>query len=243
MRGFLAALQFLTRIPVRTGTLQDKDLRAAAWFYSAIGLLVGGLLALLNWALAARVPVGPRLVLLLACNAGVTGGLHLDGLADTADGVIGGRTPQQALEIMRDSRIGTFGVLALLGVLALQFAAMYAMPPAALKRALILAPAWGRTAMVVSAASGEPARAEGLGFAFASTVRLRHAIACAAVALFATLIAAARLTAWIVLATGAIVAAFTRYFSDRVGGLTGDTLGTINEATETAVFWIAMLAR
>lgn len=242
MRAVLAAFQFLTRLPLGFVRLQAKDLTAAAYFYGFVGLAIGGILAVVNRGLNRFVPLDARLVLVLVVNVLLTGGLHLDGLADTVDGVMGGATPEQALSIMRDSRIGTFGVLALISVLALQFVAMRGLTPRALTQALILAPAWGRTSLVLAGAISRPARNEGLGASFVAGVRARHVLASALTVIIAAVLLSRTLALWSALVAAASTLVVITYLVSRVGGMSGDTLGTVNETTETAILWLYLLA-
>src|SRR5258708_1581233 len=103
---------FLTVLPAPDVAATPPALTWAVALFPAIGAVLGALLGGLGLVLERALPTGPVAVLLLAANALVTGGLHLDGLMDTADGVFGGRTVERRLEIMRDSRIGAFGALA-----------------------------------------------------------------------------------------------------------------------------------
>ena len=147
---FLCALQFLTRLPVPSfADFQPAWITRAARYYSLVGILVGAACA--GVLLAAGQLWSGLLPALLAVAAGVliTGGFHEDGLADTADGLGGGQTPQRRLEIMKDSRIGTYGVLALGLVLAIKVAALASLPLATAALALVAAHGAGRVAAVV----------------------------------------------------------------------------------------------
>jgi adenosylcobinamide-GDP ribazoletransferase len=147
---FLCAVQFLTRIP--TPALRDFEpdwtTRAARWF-PLVGQIVGGLSALA--LLGAAQLWNSWIAAVLAVTAGVllTGAFHEDGLADTADGLGGGQTPERRLEIMKDSRVGTYGVFALVAALALKVAALAALSPAQAAAALLAAHGLGRAAAVV----------------------------------------------------------------------------------------------
>src|SRR5687768_6108501 len=120
-RLFAVAVQFLTRLPVPAIRVDDGDLRRASMFFPLIGILVAGVglgvRAGTEWALGASVAT----VLALTAMVAVTGAFHEDGLADTVDGVWGGWTPQRRIEIMRDSRLGTYGAVALFSSLALRY--------------------------------------------------------------------------------------------------------------------------
>ncbi|MDR3508583.1 MAG: adenosylcobinamide-GDP ribazoletransferase [Caulobacteraceae bacterium] len=146
---FLCALQFLTRIPVPALGRFDPDwITRSAPYFPLVGQMVGGISALVLWG-ASRLWSAPVAALLaVAAGALVTGGFHEDGLADTADGLGGGQTPERRLEIMKDSRIGTYGLLALGLVLALKVAVLASVPPIRGAILLLAAHGLGRAASV-----------------------------------------------------------------------------------------------
>lgn len=243
MRGRLAremalALQFLTRLPVPV-LPPPADLAASLRWFPAVGALVGALAALVWWLAAMAFP--PVVAALLAVAAGVlaTGALHEDGLADTADG-LGGATRARALEIMRDSRIGTFGVLALGLVLAARVAALAALPPAAIPLLLVAGHAASRAVMVLTLATGRPARADGL----ASAVGAGPGAGGLAVALAtgaAALIALGWVLPWSAVdggLAGLLLAplALRLRVERRLGGYTGDTLGAVQQVGEAGLY-------
>lgn len=242
MTSFWTAVQFLTRVPTPALSSDEGRSQRAAYFYVPVGLAIGAVLAGCNLATHRWLPLPGRIVFLLTLSAVLTGGLHLDGLADTVDGVFGGGTRERRLEIMRDSRIGTFGVLGLLCILSLQFTALLDMPQSLFTPALLLAPAWSRAAMVLAATISSPARLDGLGAKFIASVRPLHA----AVALFTvgglSLVFSTFLTVWSAVASIAATCLLSLYFRSRLGGQTGDTLGATNQVVETAVLWVYLLA-
>jgi adenosylcobinamide-GDP ribazoletransferase len=237
MRTFLLAVQMLTRVPVRLRSAPSarEQALAAAW-YPLVGAGIGAAAAAAHWALvrAHLPPLAPWAA--LAAAVVVTGAFHEDGLADTADGLFGGRDRARRLEIMRDSRVGTFGVVALVLVLGAQVAALGALPPSLAWRVLVAAHALGRAAALPLTLLPY-ARAEGgLGAAVAQRVPA-PALAFALVSGVATL----ALLAW-PLAVGAAVAAGVialvaglRFLRD-LGGITGDTLGAVVKLVELSTY-------
>ncbi|WP_269713577.1 adenosylcobinamide-GDP ribazoletransferase [Caulobacter sp. NIBR2454] len=147
---FFCAVQFLTRLPTPKLSRFEPDwtTRSARWF-PLVGQIVGGLSALVLLA-AAHFWIS-WIAALLAVAAGVliTGAFHEDGLADTADGLGGGQTPERRLEIMKDSRVGTYGVIALVLVLGLKVAALASLAPVIAALALLAAHGAGRAAAVL----------------------------------------------------------------------------------------------
>lgn len=233
MRALACAILFLTRIPLPQLTLSQADVRDSPAYFA----WVGALFSLVLFA-SARLfsPLGDRLAagLVVALWIAISGGLHLDGLADTVDGLSGGRGDRErALAIMRDSRIGAHGALALVVVVLLKWAA--------LERALelsssawLVAPVVARFVCTLSIARFPYARAEGLASPFVGAVGAR-ALAIGAVALA---LACAWLGLWALGASllGVLaVAPFVWRAQRTLGGLTGDVYGALIELTELAV--------
>jgi adenosylcobinamide-GDP ribazoletransferase len=231
-RAFLCAVGFLTRLPAPHGELADADVARSAGFFA----WVGGLVALGLWGAAwLLAPLGPRVaaLALVALWALVTGALHLDGLADTFDGLGGGRGDRaRTLDIMRDSRIGAHGATALVLLLALKWTA--------LERALELglaswlaAPVLARLGATILLAVFPYARAQGLGSAFVGRVGLRE-VALGALAL----VPLAWRFQWGFALAGLVGAAVALAIALRMqkllGGLTGDVQGAAIELFETA---------
>ena len=237
----LAALEFLTPIRLRRGgALDPATVGRASAFFPAVGLLLGLLLTGLDRGLAHVLPRAVESALLVATLAVLSGGLHLDGLADSADGLFGGHTPARRLEIMRDSRIGSFGALAIVLVLLLQWSALNSLVQPWRGGALLLFPALGRCAMVVLLGAFPYARPQGLGVLFrryiwpwpvpvAATSSLIFAVVLFGAS--GAIICGAALC--LALLLGAAMAA-------RLGGLTGDTYGAACELTQVLVLLLVL---
>jgi adenosylcobinamide-GDP ribazoletransferase len=234
MRRFLAAMRFLTVIPfpVNWGT-DESSLVGSTVFFPVVGLLIGLVAAGIAACAARWLPGGLAAALVIVALLAVSGGLHMDGLSDTADGLLSARPRERALEIMRDSHVGAMGVIAVVSALMLKFAAMASLPAAELWRTALLMPIAGRAALVVTIALLPYARPEG-GLA-APFYRRRSMLAAvwAEVFLF--------VAAWLVLDVAGLVAAcaslaavliFSVYTYRRIGGATGDTLGAACEIAE-----------
>ncbi len=224
-----AAFGLLTRLPVGSAAI-PPNLARCIWAFPVVGLVVNGIAALI-YAVSPPPLLGAAWA--LAVTMLLTGGLHEDGLADTADGFGGGRTPARKLEIMRDSRIGSYGALALMVSLLIRVSALAAIPHPA--PALIAAGILGRGAMIVPLTLLSPARPDGMG----ATVRQPP---MAAAALGLALSAAA---AWLVLggrpAMIAVIAAAGASLTivglarRQIGGYTGDVLGATAVVAESVV--------
>ncbi len=235
IRDLAAACALLTRLPV--GRLAEgADPAHCVWAYPAIGAMIGAIGAAVYAALRGLGLGAPLAsVWALAALLAATGALHEDGLADAADALGGGGTKQQRLAIMRDSRIGTFGALALLISSALRIGAVAALAPHAAAAALVASGALGRAAMLLPLLLLGPARADGLGAALRPAPR---ATAWAGLALggavaFAVLAPRAATGAVLLAALAGLgVAAAARRL---IGGYTGDVFGATSVLAECLV--------
>lgn len=246
----MAAVGFLTIIPVPAKYATTEAFAGSNRVYPLVGLLLGGLLALGALAFAALFPPLVVAVLLVGLWLKLTGALHLDGLADTADGLLSHRPRERALEIMRDSRIGVMGTAALVLVVLLKVAGLSALEHGNLWRALLLAPVVGRCAILLLQAFLPCARKEGLGAASAASVCDPAAAAGSGGGLrpVALLWAAAAVAfGGILLGVGgagavmlalALAGGLGYYALRRIGGYTGDVLGAGCEAAE---MWTVVL--
>lgn len=220
-----AAVVFLTRLPLgRRTSGSDRGLAAAAGYFPLVGLLVAGV-GIGVWA-AVEPLLGPLVaaVASVLATVGITGALHEDGLADVADGFWGSASANRRLEIMRDSRIGTFGVLALTGDVLLRVALLASLELAGVFRVLVAGHVIGRAAPLVLAVWLPRARADGLGADFG--VPRRGAVVLATVTVVAAAVLAAGPWAAIPLAAAAVAVLAIGYAARwRIGGYTGDVLG------------------
>jgi len=232
-RGLLVAVGFLTRIPVPTSASGEGRGQAAslAW-YPLVGLLLGALLAGLAWTLQS-LPSLLSAVIVLVAWVGLTGALHLDGLADSADAWVGGLGDRdRTLTIMKDPRCGPAGVVALALVLLLKFAALASLPSSD-GYLLLLAPMLARMALTAAFISTPYVRSGGLGTGLVAAPRVACVIALSAgVALCGALGWRGGLAA----AAAAIVyLLWRRACVRRIGGITGDTAGALAEMIEAVV--------
>jgi len=233
--GLLAAWRFLTVVPLpgSRGTLPG-DLAASLPYFPLVGLTVGLLLAVAAGPLLLVCPTPLAAVLFTALLAALSGALHLDGLADTADGFASARGREQVLAIMRDSRIGAMGVVALVLVLAFKAAALASLSAERLPAALLLAPLAGRTAILIHLALLPYVRASGLASIFLAGPR-RSAAGMGLVLLGLTALLAGWAALTALIAWGLALVLFGLVCRRRIGGITGDTLGAVCELAETAV--------
>ena len=243
MNSFLIGLQFLTRIHiVRQTVWTAEDFGRSTRFFPLVGLVLGICYALAAWLLLYT--LGMRSLtaaLLLILPLLLTGGLHADGFMDTADGVFSGRERVRKLEIMKDSRVGAFGVVSFVMLMFVQFALLSDMAPLLLVPALFVMPIIGRLAMVLAVACFPYAREDGMGKTFAD-------MADRSTVVIAALTTAVLVLPWGVLATAALVLGtlfaflFCRMMTNILGGVTGDVYGAATVLTETLVLAVFSLA-
>lgn len=235
------AFIFLTRIPLRvTGEITAADIAAASRYYPLVGVAVGAALAgLLLLALQFFPPL--LAATLAALGAAVlTGAFHEDALGDVADAFGGGFTVARKLEIMKDSRLGTYGVLALVGAFLLRIQALALLPMGLALGALVAVHAASRLGIVFMLWRSPRARTEGLG---ADTVGLtwREPVIATLVAALAAYWGLGWVLALVVLTVVALVAwGMARYARAQVGGVTGDVLGAAQQVAELAALLVLL---
>ncbi len=228
------AFMLLTRVPM--GRMAEAPpLAACVWAYPVAGAVVGALAGLV-FSLMAQAGLPPFAAGLIAIGAAVllTGAMHEDGLADLADGFGGGRTKERKLEIMRDSRIGSYGVIALVLALGLRAELLAALPPAGMAARLAALGALSRALPPVVMLALPPARADGLGRAAGGAVALGPVLAGVALAVgLAMLLGISGVIK--LFAVMALVAALVAGLAKRqIGGFTGDVLGAVQILSEIA---------
>lgn len=231
----LTALGFLTALPVPRRQVGAADLARSLIAFPLVGLLVGALLFALDLALARLLPREPRAALLIVATIALTRALHLDGLMDCCDGLFGGFTPERRLAIMRDSRVGAFGVLGAITILLLRYGGLVALDGGWRIVGLLLPPTVGRWGMTLAIVAFPYARATGMGLAFKEAARPWHLglATLAAVGIGVGVWLPWGGVALVAAAFVALVAA--RFMVGRLGGLTGDCYGAINELVEAAL--------
>jgi adenosylcobinamide-GDP ribazoletransferase len=229
---------FYTRLPVRVAV--GRSFADAQWAAPVAGMVVGafGWLAFFL-ADAFRLPPTIAGALALAATVFVTGALHEDGLADTVDGFGGGRTRERKLEIMRDSRIGTFGAAALLFSILLRSAALSALAtPSLAFSALVAAHAAGRAAMPAFMRLVPPARSDGLS-ANSGAIPDSSAFVAALIGGAALLFLGLSGAVLAAIALSVLLFAVRRLCQRQIGGQTGDVLGAVEQLSEITILLIA----
>ncbi len=250
LRLFFVALQFLTRVPIPQWVgWQPEWLHHSARHFPAVGLCVGAFGSLVLWAAAHGWPALLAVLLSMAATVWLTGAFHEVDLADTCDGLGGSVSRERALEIMKDSRLGIYGTVGLVFVLALKAAALHGLAVRDLTAALALLPlahAWSRAATVLLLRllpyAGDAAHAKAKPMAQQVD---HHSLGVAL--MWAAVVAAAAapfvrmdVLLWAALAAAGATAAMARWLQRHLQGYTGDTLGATQQFSELAVYLAAL---
>ena len=241
----VAAVRFLTVLPLPEYPQRFDDdtvsLRVGGGYYPLVGLLLGLLLSLLVVVAGPHLPPLALAALLVVGLVLLTGGLHLDGLMDACDGLFGGTTRESKLEIMRDSRVGSFAVLGAACVLLLEWSFFASLGAAHLIQALLITLPCARWAMIVAVRAFPSARAAGLGAAFRQAVTPGKLLQAGITAMLIALLAGGLVgaAAWIVATLLAL--ALGAWVTRSLGGLTGDIYGAIAEITEVILLLLLVL--
>lgn len=246
---FAAALSFLTIIPTPHRKTSAEDIGRSVVYFPVVGLTIGLALAALNWLLGWLLP--PLLVngLLIVSLVVITGALHLDGFADTCDGIAGHRTTEERWRIMHDSRAGAFGVVGVVLLLLVKYIALSSVPANLMTATLVLMPVVSRWAIVYAIFAYPYVRPSGLGkvlkqetngmrFAIATITTLGITLALAlwaSVPYFYLAGPAAMFGIWV------MTVALASYLKSKLSGLTGDTYGAINEVTEVGLLLLVSM--
>ena len=248
VRLFFVALQFFTRLPIPGWVGFDASwLQHASRYFPLVGCVVAAIAAGVYHAAALVLPAPVAAVLSTAASIYITGAFHEDGFADTCDGLGGGMTKERALEIMKDSRVGAYGAIGIVCMLATKLSALAMLPPRVAVAALFVAHPFSRLAATALIWKLDYVRGEGKAKPLAQQMTTHEfAIAALTCALPAACVLAA---GWItpaamlaaVLASTAAALWLGRLFVRRLGGYTGDCLGAVQQLAEALVY-VAVLA-
>ncbi|MBC7880287.1 MAG: adenosylcobinamide-GDP ribazoletransferase [Anaerolineae bacterium] len=241
-RDLRVAIQFLTTLPLGDGgpEITLDSLGRAVRYYPLVGLLLGGILVGMHWLLH---PYFPVLLVNLGCVAGLlglTGMLHFDGFLDSCDGLFAARSPDERLEIMRDSRVGSFAVAGGWCLLSLKLAALHSLPENLMMPALLVAPMLGRWALVIAVVLFPYGREQGLGQSYKQFTTFRELIFLSfgvlGICYFALNLRGIILSVILFI----ISFIFGKWIELRLPkGLTGDSYGFITESIE-ACTWLVL---
>lgn len=245
LRDLLTAFQFLTRIPVPAAHFHTGSLAQSVRFFPLVGLFIGLAASALRLTLAHVLDPALTAALVLLFLIMVTGALHEDGLADAADGLGGGWNTQQVLTIMRDSRIGSYGAIALVLSLLLRWLLLARLPAASFLPVVVTAHVLCRWTTLPLSYYLQPARVangqtdgppDGQG-ARVAQLTTRNALLTGSLLTLAIVLVAMRAAAWKPILAAVLVSFCSGwYYRKRIGGVTGDCFGATNQLTEIAVY-------
>lgn len=243
---FLVAMKFLTVIPVPISVeVTPRRMGQAMVWFPVIGLMIGGILALVDWTLGLLFPPLVSAGLLLATWVALTGALHLDGFLDCCDGLLASTSPEQRLAILRDSHAGAFAIVGAVCLLLIKFTLLVELPSAYRGTTLLVVPALTRAAMVYTARAFPYARTgPGLGQLFRDGLTWRQVLVAVAIAVVAAGAALKWIGLVLVFSVWLLTVGIASWVRRRIPGLTGDVYGAINELTEAgALLCISLIAR
>ena len=243
MDGLRRAMGFLTIYPLRASdTWTPETLGSSMMYYPLVGLLIGLALWVLHSLLSTLFPFSVANGLLLGGLVMMTGGLHLDGLADTIDGLSGGYSREETLQIFKDPHVGTMAVVAVVLILLVQYACLNALPVDAIPPVLVLLAVLSRFSMVQLACFSPYARASGgVGEPFVRGIKQEHFLTAMVVTMgIAILFGGVRgFMIWLLVSLATL--GYQTYFRRRLHGITGDVLGATNTINETLVLVLATM--
>ena len=239
--GFFSALQFLTVLPAPLARPMEKPAFSVAYF-PLVGLLLGAILVGLDWVLGLFLPSSLVNGGLIIAVIVLTGGLHLDGLMDTCDAIPGAQSPSRRLEILRDVRVGSYGILGALSLIMAKYLALSALPAPLRLPSLLLMPVLGRWSMALAIPAFPYARPSGLGRAMKDNNSWARLAAASLISLAISAAALQQVGVLAMIGAGAVTLLMGWHFTRRLSGLTGDTYGAINEVVEVAALIMVPLA-
>ena len=239
-KGFLAALQFLTIIPLRR-VFSEREIGHSLVYFPVVGLGIVGLLYCLDCLFILFFPLPLGSALLIVALVLISGANHLDGFIDTCDGMAAGRSTEQRLDIMHDSHAGSFGVVGVCCLFLLKYVSLLFLPGSYRMAALLLMPVLSRWAMVYALSAYPAARNEGLGKTYKGQAKWWR-LAIATLIAIAVSVGLMKLSGLALMAAiWLIVLILAGFLKRRLGGLTGDSYGAINEMTEVSALILVPL--
>ena len=237
MQYFLIALQFLTIFPVKIKSqIEEKSFGRSLVYFPVVGALIG-LIAISISLVFHFLPYLVNVALILIILIVITGGIHLDGFADTCDGFYGSRSKEKILEIMRDSHIGTMGVIALVCLLLLKFTLLLNLPGGSLWRAVIAMTMFSRWSQVAACCFSRYSREEGKAKNFIVHAGRKEFFIGGLVTVISLILIMKIKGLSLFLLSLAVIFLFITYAKRKIGGMTGDTIGATSEIAEVAVIF------
>jgi adenosylcobinamide-GDP ribazoletransferase len=240
MKHLRIALQFLTALPFKIqAEIKDEDYAKSLIYFPVVGIFIGTILAIVALGYL-FLPLSLVAAILLVVSTGISAALHLDGFADTCDGFYGAKAKEEILKIMRDPRIGVMGVIGISLLLLLKFSLLVSIPRATLWRALILMGCFSRWLQAVSCLLPY-AREEGKARLFIQYARKKDIMIAGLVTLFVSCALFALKGVFIFFTALIPAILFMRYAKAKIGGMTGDTIGAVNEIAEASTLFSTLI--
>ncbi|WP_422445231.1 adenosylcobinamide-GDP ribazoletransferase [Thermoanaerobacterium sp. DL9XJH110] len=236
--GLYVAMLFLTRIPLPQVAFDERKMGSSIAFFPLVGAFIGGILTIV-YTVGHKFLSGQVIsVLIVTAATIITGGMHIDGFADTMDGLFCGGDREKKLLAMKDSRIGTYGALGIALLILLKYSLINSLSKEFVRSALITYPVISRWIMTMAIVFFPYARDKGLGKVFFSYKSPRHFIVSSAIGLTAVFLVAGVYGLMAALAVFVSAFFFIVYTVRQLGGMTGDTYGAINEVSEVVALFI-----
>lgn len=237
MKNFILMVQFLTRIPINVNLdVKEEDFRKGVIYFPLVGLIVGLINALTYVVIARLLSSTLAVVAVTLMNILITGAFHLDGIADTCDGIFSARKKDRMLEIMKDSQIGTNGAVAIFFDLALRIVMLYTINEAHVVKAIIVSSIIARTITVVLMRYSVYARPDGgLGNLFIGKISRNNIIITLVIGSLLSVFIMGYQVLMILAVTVLFGMLYKNYITSKIDGMTGDTLGASNELCEILV--------
>jgi adenosylcobinamide-GDP ribazoletransferase len=239
MKRLILLIQFLTRIPININLdVTREDLSRAVIYFPIVGYIIGSILSLIYFTLNHSIDQLILVFLIVMIQVILIGGLHIDGLSDTFDGIFSGREKTEILEIMKDPNVGTFGMLSIIFTIVFKFLLLYKIKNQILW-VLLLMPVFSRFCVILAAYTGSYAREKGLGNLFIEQVSKKQLMigfvftiipVYFVQSIYLALIISILFTLW-----------FVRKVRRKIDGITGDTLGAIVEINEVLFLLVIYL--
>lgn len=243
MKNFILMLQFFTRIPININLeVKEEEFPKGIVYFPLVGLVIGLIDAISFVIFYKAINSITAIILMVLTNIMITGALHLDGLADTCDGIFSSRKKDKMLEIMKDSRLGTNGAVAIFFDLALKIALLVAIPVKFIIPIIIASNVLSRTMLVLICKVGTYARPEGgLGNLFIGKISKVTMVIAIVIGTILSLLLLGKATIIILPVIIGATLIINRYISSKIGGITGDVLGATNELMEILILLMFLM--
>lgn len=245
IESFLLMLQFMTRIPINISLhCEGEDFRRGAAFLPLVGGIIGSIQWIIYYLLIQRLPMVVVAVFVVLTGILLTGALHVDGLGDTCDGFFAFKGKDRIIEIMKDSRIGTYACIALIFDILIRVSSLSCIRDIRAALIIIVAPAISRAALITLAFIGKTAKKTGSGNLFIENVEKKEAIIAVFIAfVISYLLIGIKEGVILITFSLAFTYLFNKFCESKIGGITGDNLGANNELVEmlTLVLFLGII--